>query len=69
MGFRTKFTKWYYRKGYKLDYERVDYSDDIGRIVYACPWWVKPLATYFFSPWVYFHELTEDIRMRLDEQT
>jgi hypothetical protein len=63
MDFRTKFTKWYYRKGYKIDY-----ADGIGRIVYICPWWVKPLTAYFFSPSAYFQEALADIRMRLDEE-
>lgn len=66
MDFRTKFTKWYYRKGYKLNYERVDYADSVGRVVYTCPWWVKPLTAYFFSPSVYFEARRDDMRKTLD---
>lgn len=60
MNFRTRFTKWYYRKGYTIDYDRTG-------VVYACPWWVKPLTTHFFSPSVYFHEWWDDIAKELDE--
>lgn len=59
MNFRTKFTKWYYKRGYKIDY-----ADGIGRIVYICPWWVKPLTAYFFSPYVYVVETLADIQIR-----
>jgi hypothetical protein len=51
MDFRTKFTKWYYRKGYTVDYD--------GQMVFLCPWWVRPLTAYFFSPIVYFQESME----------
>lgn len=48
MRLRTKFTKWYYRKGYRADYD--------GNLVFECPWWVRLLATYLLSPSVYYHE-------------
>lgn len=56
MDFRTKFTKWYYRKGYTVDWD--------GQIVFLCPWWVRPLTAYFFSPYVYVVETLADIQIR-----
>jgi hypothetical protein len=55
--FRTKFTKWYYRKGYTIRYDPCDYADFVGRVVYDCPGWVRPLCEYFFSPSVYYREV------------
>lgn len=60
MDFRTKFTKWYHRKGYTIDPRRSE-------MFYICPWWVKPIAGCFFSPSVFFHEELDSIRMRLEE--
>ena len=57
MKYHTKFTKWYYRKGYRMEYEPVDYADGVGRLTYICPWWVRPLASWLFSPSVYYHEV------------
>lgn len=56
MDFRTKFTKWYYRKGYTIEFELCDYADGVGRTIYKCPLWIRPLTSYFFSPSVYYHE-------------
>lgn len=67
MDFRTKFTKWYYKKGYKIDFEVVGFADGVGQMVYLCPWWIKPLTAYFFSPTVYFNEEMVDTRMRSDK--
>lgn len=67
MDFRTKFTKWYYKKGYKVDYEPCDYADGIGHVNYACPWWIKPLTAYFFAPSVYYAEAWEHVKRMLVE--
>ena len=48
---RKRFTKWYFKRGY-----RFGYKVDNGVAVWDCPWWVKPLLI-FFSPSVYFYEL------------
>lgn len=56
MNFITKFTKWYYRKGYRMEWEPCDYADCVGRMIFTCPWWVKPLVKNFFSPVEYYRE-------------
>ena len=48
---RRKFTKWYYRKGYKATYL---YTVD--NYVFSCPWYVKPLL-FLFSPSIYNREI------------
>lgn len=62
---RTKFTKWYVRKGYKFGYDFTGipiYSDGfmktpvgVPKAIWSCPWWVKPFL-FLFSPSVYAAE-------------
>ena len=55
--FTTKFTKWYYRKGYRMVYKPCDYADSAaGELIFICPWWVRPMVEWFFSPCVYYSE-------------
>lgn len=49
--FRTRFTKWYYRKGYRMRYKPNDTE-----LIFRCPFWVRPIVYYFFSPSVYYRE-------------
>ena len=53
--FNQKFTRWYYHKGYRMEWEPCDYGDGIGRIIFHCPWWVRPMTVWFFSPCTYYH--------------
>ena len=54
--FRSKFTKWYYRKGYRMEYKTCDFGDGVAELIFRCPWWVRPLVEWFFSPCVYYQE-------------
>lgn len=56
--FRARFTKWYCRRGYRMEYEPCDYADGVSELVYICPWWVKLLANLFFSPSMYYREIS-----------
>lgn len=68
---RHKFTKWYYRKGYRMIWSTCDYADGVSEMIFYCPWWVRPLVEYFFSPSVYYAEegykFGEIINRRLGE--
>ena len=44
---RRRFTKWYVNRGYTFN------TDEDGRPVYECPWWVRPF-TFLVSPSAYF---------------
>lgn len=49
---RSKFTRWYYNKGYSYTYI-------FGRKLqieakFVCPFWVLPFARRLFSPSIYF---------------
>ena len=57
---RQRFTKWYYRKGYRMFYKPCDYGDDVAELIFDCPWWVRPLVEWFFSPSVYYGEVGYD---------
>lgn len=63
---RARFTKWYYRKGYRMDY--MPYTGDL---IFSCPLWVKLLAYFLFSPCVYYrevgYELGNSFEASLDE--
>lgn len=54
---RSKFTKWYYRKGYRMEYRTCDYADGVAEMIFTCPFYVKPLVYFFFSPCVYYREV------------
>lgn len=58
--FRARFTKWYYRKGYRMEYRPCDYGDGVAELIFFCPLWVRPLVELFFSPVVFYHELGRD---------
>lgn len=49
--FRQRFTRWYYRRGYRMDY--MTYT---GELIFSCPLWVRPLVFLFFSPCAYYRE-------------
>ena len=50
---RRRFTKWYVRKGYGAGL--ID-TDELVKLVLSCPWWVKILAIFLFSPSIYYYE-------------
>ena len=54
------FTRWYYRKGYRMYYENCDYGDLVASMSFECPWWIMPLLI-FFSPSIYFIEYQKEI--------
>ena len=55
--FRTSFTKWYRNKGYRFNYEFSGFNDgDAVEMTFHCPWWVRLMTFFFFSPSVYLHE-------------
>lgn len=49
--FRSKFTKWYYRRGYRMTYKPNDVE-----LIFSCPLWIRPLVYFFFSPCAYYRE-------------
>ena len=53
---RRKFTKWYYRKGYRMSYEPGSFE-----MIFDCPIWVRPLTWFFFSPSTYYREFGLDV--------
>jgi hypothetical protein len=53
--FRERFTKWYYRKGYRMIYVPCTYAK-VAEMIFTCPWWVRPLVYFFFSPCAYYRE-------------
>ena len=57
---RARFTKWYYRKGYRMMYRPCDYGDSVAELVFFCPWWVRPFVELLFSPCVYHREFERD---------
>lgn len=68
---RKKFTKWYYRKGYRMMWATCLYGDGVSEMIFSCPWWVKPLVEFLFSPSVYYAEESyrfgEIVERRLEE--
>lgn len=54
--FRTRFTKWYYRKGYRMRYKPGDTE-----LIFSCPLLIRPLVYLFFSPSVYYREVGYDV--------
>lgn len=57
---KERFTRWYYRKGYRMHYKPCAYGDGVDSLVFDCPWWIKPLLI-FFSPSVYYIEYGKTI--------
>lgn len=53
--FRTKFTTWYVRKGYRMTC-KPSFTTVI-EMDFQCPWWVRLLTSWFFSPCVYYQEI------------
>lgn len=51
---RERFTKWYYRNGYRLTCKEYDTTFEM---IFQCPLWVRPLVEWFFSPSVYYREV------------
>ena len=58
--FRARFTKWYYRKGYRMKYLPCDYADGVAELIFYCPWWARLFVGFFFSPSIYYHEVMND---------
>lgn len=59
--FRERFTKWYYRKGYKMEYRKP------AELVFRCPTLVRLLVSVLFSPSVYYHEQGYDFCKEFEE--
>jgi hypothetical protein len=53
---RTRFTKWYVRKGYRMIYKFCDCCDGVAELIFICPWWVRLFVEWFFSPVTYYRE-------------
>lgn len=53
---RAKFTKWYVRKGYTMEYKPCNYGDGVAELIFHCPILVRPLVSIFFSPCAYYRE-------------
>lgn len=54
---KKRFTKWYYKKGYKFGYNNPIFPESA---YWKCPWYVKPLLI-FFSPSYYCMCYSSDI--------
>ena len=61
MDLRTRFTKWYVRKGYRMEWKTCGFGDGVSEMIFRCPIWVRPLVEFFFSPCVYYREIGYDI--------
>lgn len=68
---RKKFTKWYYRKGYRMMWVTSHYGNGVHEMIFSCPWWVRPLVEFFFSPSVYYaeegYQFGQIVERRLEE--
>lgn len=53
---RERFTKWYYQKGYRAAYRDCTIGKPEIELVFYCPWWVRPLVWFLWSPSVYYYE-------------
>lgn len=53
--FTQRFTKWYYRKGYRMTYKPHDTE-----LIFSCPFWIRPFTYFFFSPCAYYREAGYD---------
>ena len=51
---RQTFTEWYFRKGYRMTWATCDYGDGVSKMIFECPWWVRPMINTFFSPCAYY---------------
>lgn len=58
--FRSRFTKWYCRRGYRMAYKPYSYGGSAAKLIFFCPLWVRPLVYFFFSPSVYYYEVGAD---------
>ena len=52
---RERFTKWYYRKGYRVRYNDPGPGFKGVELIFSCPWWVRPLVRILWTPSVYFY--------------
>lgn len=57
MKLREKFTKWYYSKGYRMEWKTCDYGDGVSEMIFKCPWWVRPIVNVLFSPCAYYRSV------------
>lgn len=57
---RERFTKWYYRKGYRVVYNDPGPGFKGIELIFYCPWWVRPLVRILWTPSVYFREVGID---------
>jgi hypothetical protein len=60
---RERFTKWYYRKGYRMTVKEYDITYEM---IFQCPLWVRPLVEWLFSPSVYYREVGYEFSDGLD---
>ena len=58
MDLRERFTKWYYRKGYRMKFDVHEL-----KLKFICPFWIKPFANTLFSPCAYYRELRVEAYM------
>lgn len=54
---KSKFTQWYYNKGYRYRYKLKLTKIEAK---FMCPYWVLPLTKWLFSPSVYFMMWSQD---------
>lgn len=53
---RERFTKWYYRRGYRMKFRA-----GIDELIFSCPFWVRPLVYVLFSPCAYYREVGVEV--------
>ena len=51
---RERFTRWYYSKGYRMEYRDCTIGKPELEMVFRCPFWVRPFVHIFFSPCEYY---------------
>lgn len=59
---RSKFTKWYVRKGWTMEWAPCDYGDGVSSLLFDCPFWVRPFVYFLFSPAVYYCEYMPSLK-------
>lgn len=50
--FAQRFTSWYCRKGYRMRFDVTQL-----KLIFDAPWWVRLVASMFFSPCTYYREV------------
>lgn len=57
---RERFTKWYYRKGYRAKFNDSGPGFGYIELIFYCPWWVRPFVWFLWTPSIYYEELGRD---------